>query len=431
MMPVLILDGGMGTTLEAIGHDVSGSMWGSELVARDPAALANVHARFALVGADIIETATYQMTLPALVEQGHSEDDARALMRRAVSLAADIPCPHKAPFTPASSVSTMSSCSSFSSIHALPQHPSTVPSPQPIQKPKVALALGPYGATLSPGQEYDGLYPPPYGPAGFDPSSSATNYAPRTDECSYEAALTTFHLDRLRVYASDEATWSRITCLAFETIPVLREIRAIRRAVGALNCEMEMHGKSKSNSKPFWISSAYPNGHIGQRDANGKTVEMRQVAEALMGELAPLAALPIDTRCLAAKPDGIGINCTHPTLLPALVGALSGAVTHHAQRHPLWLILYPDGGATYDVVKREWTHREMGPDVWADRLLEVAHEAEAMGVWKGVVIGGCCKSSFDEIKALRALVDRPTERLWEKSVGGEENGAQVGGVYNR
>jgi homocysteine S-methyltransferase len=57
-MPVLILDGGMGTTLEVNGHDVSGPMWGSELVARNPDALASVHARYAEAGADILETAT-------------------------------------------------------------------------------------------------------------------------------------------------------------------------------------------------------------------------------------------------------------------------------------------------------------------------------------------------------------------------------------
>jgi homocysteine S-methyltransferase len=293
------------------------------------------------------------------------------------------------------------------------------------KKHKVALALGPYGATLSPGQEYDGLYPPPYGPAGYDPSASPTNHAPVEDEGEYEAALTAFHLDRLRVYASDEATWARIAWLAFETIPVLREIRAIRRAVGALNAELD-----PGQSRPFWISSAYPEGHIGQRDGTGKSVEMRAVADALLADLPPLAALPVATRCLAPKPDGVGVNCTHPTLLPALLGGLSGAVTHYAQTHAPWLILYPDGGACYDVVKKEWTTRTLTPEAWADRLLALAHEAEAIGVWKGVVIGGCCKSSFEEVAALRALVDRPSERRWEASVRGEQD-AKAGGVYSR
>ncbi|GMK57931.1 hypothetical protein CspeluHIS016_0407650 [Cutaneotrichosporon spelunceum] len=455
-MPVLLLDGGMGTTLEALGHDVSGTMWGSELVARDPDVIASVHARFAAAGADIIETATYQMTLPALVEQGYSEEDARTLMRRAVALA-DVQVPAEG-WTPASSVSSISSLSSFSDVSSLtsccswktftdaivigpapaieskplrrplqstepnrstPPTPPTPSTPTPVPKPKVALSLGPFGATLSPGQEYAGLYPPPYGPAG-SASVNASNYAPPKDECAYEAALTTFHLDRLRIYASDEATWSRITCLAFETIPVLREIRAIRRAVAALNCEMEasQEKENKFERKPFWIASAYPDGHMGQRGPTGKPVEMSEIAAALLGELAPLAALPIDTRCRSARPDGIGVNCTHPILLPAIIGALSGAVTHYVQHDPPWLVVYPDGGARYDVIEREWTDREMAPGLWADRLIEVVHEAEGMGMWRGVIVGGCCKSSFEEVRALRRLVDRPSEKLWERSVGG-------------
>ncbi|KLT43944.1 Homocysteine S-methyltransferase [Cutaneotrichosporon oleaginosum] len=413
-MPILILDGGMGTTLEADGHDVSGPMWGSELVSRNPEALANVHARYVSAGADIIETATYQMTLPALVGLGHDEATARALMHRAVSLAADLTAPNSSPATLSSTLSAVAS--------ALKPTPAKEP---PKHKHKVALALGPYGATLSPGQEYDGLYPPPYGPAGYSPSSQATNYAPPEDEAAYEAALTQFHLDRLRVYAA-APSWPRVAWLAFETIPLLREIRAIRRAVGALRAEL-------GDAKPFWISSAYPNGSIGQRDARGQPADMSAVAAALVGDLPPLA--PFDG---APRPDGVGVNCTHPTRLPVLLGALSGAITAHARRrkqakagavpapdgqaqkgsapHAPWLILYPDGGASYDVVNKKWTDRIFTPLAWAERVLALAHEAEATGVWTGVVLGGCCKSSFEEVASLRALVDRPTERRWEESV---------------
>jgi methionine synthase I (cobalamin-dependent) len=81
-MKVLVLDGGMvrllfgnnsqdrrttdigahtvaqGTTLEALGHDVSSPMWGCELVERNPGVVADVHARYVAAGADLIETAT-------------------------------------------------------------------------------------------------------------------------------------------------------------------------------------------------------------------------------------------------------------------------------------------------------------------------------------------------------------------------------------
>jgi homocysteine S-methyltransferase len=36
----------------------------------------------------------------------------------------------------------------------------------PIQ---ICLSLGPFGATLTPTQEFTGFYPPPYGPRGYHP----------------------------------------------------------------------------------------------------------------------------------------------------------------------------------------------------------------------------------------------------------------------
>lgn len=348
------------------------------------------------------------MTVPALVAMGHTEASASSVLRKAVSLAS-------------------SSSRSASS--------------------KVVLSLGPYGATLSPGQEYAGLYPPPFGPAGFDPepTSQASNHAEGADDAGYEAALTAFHLSRLRVFAADPDTWSAIAWLAFETIPLLREIRAIRRAVGALRTELRKAGRVHEKEKPFWIASAYPKGKIGQRDARGDPVEMGPVVEALVAVLPVLevsgsegewaadgtgegegkgAAKEADGTGrlraleLAPIPDGMGINCTHPLALPVLVGALSGSVSTYRLPTKPWLTLYPDGGAVYDVVSKSWSGTELPPQQWAERLMALAHEAEGTGVWGGVVLGGCCKSSFEEIAALRALADRPMERQWQKSTGG-------------
>lgn len=395
------------------------------------------------------------MTVPALVGMGHTEASAAAVLRKAVSLASSCTGSTSSPTTPTASSTTptsssfsnpltrlLNSSSSSRTPSSSPSRKGAAPS-KPRSPAKVVLALGPYGSTLSPGQEYSGLYPPPYGPAGFDPSNSnVSNYASESDERNYEAALTEFHLSRLRVYAEDPETWDAVAWVAFETVPVLREIRAIRRAMGILRAELRAQGRDKAAEKPFWIASAYPGGKIGQKDAKGNPVAIGEVVAALVGKLSPLpssASAGADgqedgnasgaakaqsegqgqdqgqSQSTAPTPDGIGINCTHLKTLPVLIGALSGSLIGHHLRSRPWLMLYPDGGAVYDVVTKTWTGHTIAPQEWAERLVALSHEAEGTGVWRGVVLGGCCKSSFDEIAALRKLVDRPMEREWEKS----------------
>jgi len=94
--------------------------------------------------------------------------------------------------------------------------------PGPAGEVKIALSLGPYGATLTPGHEFDGFYPPPFGPQAYSPGGRNRN-AFTAAEASQESvaidALTDFHLQRLRVFANDLTTWARVDCIAFEDDP--------------------------------------------------------------------------------------------------------------------------------------------------------------------------------------------------------------------
>lgn len=47
-----------GTLLEAKGYDVSGSMWGSELVLSRPTVISEIHESYFEAGSDIVQTAT-------------------------------------------------------------------------------------------------------------------------------------------------------------------------------------------------------------------------------------------------------------------------------------------------------------------------------------------------------------------------------------
>lgn len=295
----------------------------------------------------------------------------------------------------------------------------------------VVLSLGPHGATLSPSQEYGGIYPPPYGPVLSSTSSSSTrtNAFPSTpsgqaEELEAEDALAVWHLARLRIYAAEEGTWRKVEWLGFETIPLLREIRAIRRAMGKLYTELEVRwggGKVSEEGqegwwrKKFWITSAFPDGQHPQHLASGPDQHV-SVDDVLYSLISPSP----DSANSLPRPDGIGINCTHPSHISALAEAFYTSMRKLAKSHgeagPVF-VLYPDGGAVYDTTSRTWTERTTRPDEWAvgvagiarrleDARLDAEGDEQGKKVWAGVIVGGCCKAGFDEIRYLRKELDR-------------------------
>ena len=246
----------------------------------------------------------------------------------------------------------------------------------------VVLSIGPFGATLSPSQEYKGVYPPPFGP------STTLNYISSDEEEKAINELTSFHLSRLVTFSEDEEVWRRIDWIAFETIPLLTEYIAVRRAMGEL---IKMQ-----RGKKFWISSAWPSGSHPQLDSTGQHVSVGQVLQAAIGgDEVPATA--------------VGLNCTNPSYIKALATDFTqelkrirkeGSVTEDVS-----FVLYPDGGSVYDTVTRTWSSGGLDPGSWGRQVSAVAkevEEAEQGGekVWSGVIVGGCCKSGFEEIKAL-------------------------------
>lgn len=81
----LVLDGGLGTLLEARGNDLTGELWSARLLRDDPDEVRAAHEQFVAAGADVIITSSYQVGF------GGSIPDAEvvALLRRSVSVARD------------------------------------------------------------------------------------------------------------------------------------------------------------------------------------------------------------------------------------------------------------------------------------------------------------------------------------------------------
>jgi S-methylmethionine-dependent homocysteine/selenocysteine methylase len=166
---VVVIDGGLATELEHAGHHLGDDLWSARLLADEPEAIVAAHLAYYRAGARVAITASYQATFEGFAARGLDHDEAAALLRRSVTLAAEARARYRAELAPAD--------------------------PGPLL---VAASVGPYGAWLADGAEYRGRY-------GLD-----------------RRALRDFHRGRL------EVLWSAgPDLLACETIPDVVEVRAL------------------------------------------------------------------------------------------------------------------------------------------------------------------------------------------------------------
>ena len=85
---VIVLDGGLATQLEARGHDLSGHLWSAQLLHENPDEICRAHRDFLDAGADAVITASYQTSIPSLMQHlGLDEAGAAELIVRSVEIA--------------------------------------------------------------------------------------------------------------------------------------------------------------------------------------------------------------------------------------------------------------------------------------------------------------------------------------------------------
>jgi homocysteine S-methyltransferase len=117
----VVVDGGLSTQLTRLGQDISGNLWTGRALLADPRTVTRAHADFIDAGADVVITASYQISRPGFVAAGLSvaeADEALSASVRAARAAADR-------------------------------------AGRPV---RVAASVGPYGAILHDGSEYRGRY---------------------------------------------------------------------------------------------------------------------------------------------------------------------------------------------------------------------------------------------------------------------------------
>lgn len=84
----VILDGGLGTLLEARGNDLSSALWSARILKDDPDEVRAAHAEFFAAGAQVAITASYQVGYDALAAVGFDPAATDDLLTRSVTIAA-------------------------------------------------------------------------------------------------------------------------------------------------------------------------------------------------------------------------------------------------------------------------------------------------------------------------------------------------------
>ena len=195
-------------------------------------------------------------------------------------------------------------------------------------RPLVAASVGPYGAFLADGSEYSGQY------------------------TLGEEELLAFHRRRWHILAERQPD-----LIACETIPSAPEARALARLL------------AETPHMPAWFSfSCRDDRHISD-------------GTPLVEALAPLADLP--------QVVAVGINCTAPRYIPALLEAARRA-TQKA------IVVYPNSGESYDVQQRAWCG-EFDPADFAQESLRWRAAGAAL-------LGGCCRIGPAHIRRMRAAL---------------------------
>lgn len=290
-------------------------------------------------------------------------------------------------------------------------------SPPGIPTPRIALSLGPYGATMTPAAEFTGIYPPPYGPPEL-----VTFFAKGESlekERDAEEALTRFYLERLQMLASSNEAWGAIDVIAFESVPLLREARAIRQAMTLFR-----EANPSIRIPPWWISFNFPDGVMAEQNSDGVNYSAGDALRACFE--------PIGTAA-SATPCAFGINCTQVKDLSRCLSLASEALQaladrlclsdelqtvlfphHQGRKVGPALVIYPNGGRVYDPTTMTWFPAAPVPpemkslpesEVWAVRLAEAILEGVPTSAsWSGLLIGGCCKTEPEHVSSLKIVL---------------------------
>ena len=225
--PFTVIDGGLSTALELLGADISGPLWTARTVIDDPDLLERAHRSFVEAGADIIATASYQCGTKQFEAIGLSSKEARDALASTTTIAR-----------------------------------------RAVEGTSVAVAasVGPFGASLANGSEYNGRY--------------GVEWQQVED----------YHREKLAILVDSGAD-----LIAIETIPLADEALLIAEILEELG------------APPAWFSFGFAD--------ETQTYGLDAVDKAVLS-VAGYADLV-----------AIGMNCTHPRYVDSLLASMSELVS--------------------------------------------------------------------------------------------------------
>ena len=165
----LLLDGGLSNELKKLGCDLDHKLWTAKMLPTDIELIVQVHLNYLNAGAKIITTTGYQASIPGLMNEGWTKDEAKELILKSVWAAEE------------------------ARHHYINEG-------REKSKILIAASIGPYGAYLADGSEYKGDY-----------------------DVDYQS-LIDFHKERIDILNKSNAD-----VLAFETFPDYREAQVISK----------------------------------------------------------------------------------------------------------------------------------------------------------------------------------------------------------
>lgn len=219
----IILDGGLSFPLEEKKIQMNQNLWTAELLISNPEIIRDVHINYINAGAEIITTSSYQASFKSLKERGLNEIKSKKIILKSVKIIEELRKKYN-------------------------------------KKIIIAASIGPYGASLSDGSEYIGMYN------------------------INEDKIYDFHKKKIDVLDKSNAD-----ILAFETIPSYREMKVIAEIL-------------KKTKKKSWISFSCKN---EKQISDGTRLE--KCCEYLNNH---------------PKIFAVGINCTSPKYVSELIKVL-------------------------------------------------------------------------------------------------------------
>jgi homocysteine S-methyltransferase len=202
----------------------------------------------------------------------------------------------------------------------------------------------------------------PYGASLADGSEYHGNYT-----CD-QMELLTFHLQKM--YCLGAADPDIFAC---ETIPSWAEAEVLLEAL------------HQFPQFPAWFSFACKD---GEHTAHGERI----------GDCA--RGLAVEHQVAA-----IGVNCTAPEHVDSLIAEIRSETDKP-------IVVYPNSGQTWDAQTRSWRGKSSGQSWDASAVSWFEHGAR----W----IGGCCGSTPEDIRQMRAALEKKFPEAFEKAAAAEQ-----------